>query len=101
MTLQLIASAGDTETQEDAHIIPAGAGTYSILSTLQDFVFINGNLIILGGQTLEAHGTATCVSSSNLLFINGIAVVRDDDVVNHHHSNYGVDVGNQSFVFSD
>ena len=101
MTLKLIATSGDTETQEDAHVPPAGGGTYNILSTLQNFVFINGNLIILGGQTFDAHGTATCVSSSTLLYINGIAVVRDGDTVDHHHSNTGVDVSKQGFVYSE
>ena len=101
MTGILVASDGDTETQGDAHIPPVGGGTYSISPvTLQNFVYISGNLIIPNGQEFAAHGTATCVSSTSLLFVNGIAVVRDGDSIDHHHSNSGVIVGNQSFVYS-
>lgn len=101
MTLKLIATAGATEIQEDAHIIPTGGGTYTIPSTLQDFVFINGALVILDGQKFDAHGEATCRASSALLYINGRAVVRHNDYIDHHHSNTGVIVGNQSFCYSE
>ena len=101
MSLKLVATSGDTETQSSAHIPPAGSGTYTIPSTLQTFIFINGNPIILSGQTFDAHGTATCVASSSLMFVNEIAVVRDGDTIDHHHSNTGVDVSNQSFVYSE
>ena len=102
MALKLIATDGDTVTQSDAHIPPAGGGTYYISPvTLQSFVFVNGNLVVVDGQTYSAHGTNTCNASSDLLYINGKAVVRDGDSVSSHHSNSGVDVGNQSFMFSE
>jgi len=101
MTLKLIATSGDTEIQQDAHIPPTGGGEYSITSTLNDFVFVNGNLVILDGQTFAAHGTATCRASSALLYVNGRAVVRNGDKIDHHHDNGGVIVGNQSFCYSD
>lgn len=102
MTLKLIATDGDTENQDSAHIPPVGSGTYYISPvTLQDFVFIKNKKIIPSGQEFEAHGTATCVASSDLLFINGLAVVRNSDSVSHHHSNSGVYVSNQDFVYSE
>jgi uncharacterized Zn-binding protein involved in type VI secretion len=101
MTLKLLATSGDTEIQKDAHIPPAGGGEYTIPSTLQNFVFVNGRLIILGGQEFSAHGTARVVASSKLLFVNGLAVARHGDNIDHHHDNGGVIVGNQSFAYSD
>lgn len=101
MSLKLIATSGDTENQDDAHVPPTGGGTYTIPSTLQDFVFVNGKLVILNGQTFDAHGTATCYASSTLLYVNGRAVVRHGDTIDHHHDNSGVIVGNQSFAFSE
>ena len=80
MTLKLVATEGDTVTQEDAHTIPTGSGTYSISPvTLQDFVFVNEKLVVVDGQTYEAHGTATCVASSDSLFINSFAVVSNSE----------------------
>lgn len=102
MTSLLIATDGDTETQDCAHIPCVGDGTYSISPvTLQGFVYINGKLVIPNEQTFSAHGTAECVASTTLLYINGMAVVRDNDTIDHHHSNTGVDVGNQSFIYSE
>ena len=102
MTSLLIATDGDTETQDCAHIPCVGDGTYDISPvTLQGFVYINGKLVIPDGQTFSAHGTAECVASTALLYINAMAVVRDNDTVSHHHDNTGVDVGNQNFVRSD
>lgn len=101
MASLLIATDGDTETQDCAHIPCVGGGTYSISPvTLQGFVYINGKLVIPDEQTFSAHGTAECVASTVLLYINGMAVVRDNDTVAHHHDNTGVDVSNQSFVYS-
>lgn len=102
MTSELVAIDGATCTQEDAHIIPAGAGTYTITPiTLQNFVYVSDKLVIPNSTTYSAHGTATTVPSTTLLYINGMQVVRDDDKVSHHHSNNGVHVGNQSFVYSE
>lgn len=102
MTSLLIATSGDTETQECAHVPCVGSGTYSISPvTLQGFVYIGGKLVITDEQTFSAHGTAECVASTALLYVNGMAVVRDDDTIDHHHSNTGVDVSNQSFVYSE
>jgi len=101
MTSQLIATDGDTEYQDCAHIPCVGDGTYNIPSTLQGFVYINNKKIIVNSQEFSAHGTATTVPSTALLYINGMAVVRDGDTVDHHHDNTGVDVGNQSFVCSE
>lgn len=101
MTSEFVASDGDTETQSCAHIPCVGGGTYSISPvTLQGFVYIDGKLVIPDEQSFSAHGTAECVASTTLSYINGMAVVRDGDTVGHHHSNNGVDVGNQSFVYS-
>lgn len=100
MVSKLVATSGDTETQQDAHVPPTGGGTYSIPSTLQDFVYINNIAVIVNSQEFAAHGTATTVPSTTLTYINGMALVRDGDTVDHHHSNSGVDVGNQNFVFS-
>ena len=100
--MALIAVDGDTVTQDDAHIPLAGAGTYPISPvTLQDFVFIEGDLIVPDQQTYEAHGTNTCNASTTLLFIESVAVVRDGDTVSSHHSNTGVDSIQQDFCFSD
>lgn len=97
----LIAVDGDTVTQEDAHTPPAGAGTYPISPvTLQDFVSIDSKLVVPDQQTYEAHGTATCNASTSLLFIDGVAVVRDNDTVTHHHPNDGVNCIQQDFCFS-
>lgn len=101
MTSLLIATSGDTETQECAHVPCVGDGTYNIPSTLQGFVYINNKKIIVNSQEFSAHGTATTVPSTALLYINGMAVVRDNDTIDHHHDNNGVDVGNQSFVYSE
>ena len=102
MTSLLIATDGDTETQDCAHIPCVGDGTYDISPvTLQGFVYINGKLIIPDEQTFSAHGTAECVASTALLYINCMAAVRDNDTIDHHHSNTGVDVGNQSFIYSE
>ena len=57
--------------------------------------------MLVNGDQFEAHGTATLVASSNLFFINGIAVVRDGDSISHHHSNNGVEVIQQDFVKSN
>jgi hypothetical protein len=102
MTSLLVATDGDTETQDCAHVPCVGDGTYNISPvTLQGFVYIGGKLVIPDGQTFEAHGTAECVASTSLLYINGIAVVRDNDTIDHHHNNTGVDVVNQLFVYSE
>lgn len=105
MTLKLIATAGDTHTQDCRVHFPlapcTGGGTYNIPSNLQDFVYINGNLVILDGQSYSACCSATCVASSTTLFINGLAVVRDGDIVDSSHNNSGVDVSNQSFCYSE
>lgn len=101
MTSKLVAIDGATCTQDDAHIPPQGGGLYTITPiTIQSFVYANNCLLIQNGQTYAAHGTAECVASTTLLYINGMEVVRDGDTVDHHHSNSGVDVGNQSFVYS-
>ena len=100
--MALIAVDGDTVTQDDAHVPLAGAGTYPISPvTLQDFVYIKGDLIVPDQQTYEAHGTAICNASTTLLFIDSVAVVRDGDTVTHHHSNTGVDSIQQDFCFSE
>lgn len=97
--MTLIATDGDTVTQEDAHDPPDGAGTYPMSpTTLQDFISIAGKLAIVDGQTYSAHGTATVNGSSTLVFIEGVAVALDGDSVSHHHSNSGVAVINQDFV---
>ena len=99
--MALIAVYGDTVTQDDAHEPPAGAGTYTISPvTLQDFVSIEGDLIVPDQQTYSAHGTNTCNASTILLFIESVAVVRDGDAVSSHHSNTGVDSIKQDFCFS-
>ena len=101
--MKLIATVGDQETQGDAHIPPVGGGTYNIIPSnpKNSFVYISGNLVLVNGDQFEAHGTATLVASSNLFFINGIAVVRDGDSISHHHSNNGVEVIQQDFVKSN
>lgn len=105
MTLKLIATEGDTHTQECYVHCPlcpcTNAGTYTIPSNLQDFVYISNNLVVLDQQSYSACCTATCNASTALLFIGGVAAVRDGDSVSSNHSNTGVDVGNQSFVYSE
>ena len=105
MPLKLVASAGDTHTQDCRVHVPlapcTGGGTYNIPSNLQNFVYINGNLVILDGQSYSACCPAACVASSTVLFVNGLAVVRDGDIVDSKHSNTGVDVSNQSFLYSE
>jgi len=101
--MSLIAVDGDTVTQEGAHPDGDGnvfgAGTYPITPiTLQNFVYINNKLLVVNGQTYEAHGTATCIASSSLVYIAGKAVVRDKDYVEHHHANTGVNCIQQNFV---
>lgn len=99
--MSLVAVDGATCTQECAHIPCVGSGTYTISPiTLQTFVYIDNKLVIPNSTEYSAHGTATTVPSTSLLYINSMAVVRDNDTVSHHHSNSGVDVGNQIFVFS-
>ena len=101
--MKLIATVGDQETQSNAHIPPVGGGTYPISPSnpKNTFVYIKGNLVLVNGDTFEAHGTATLVASSNLFFINGNAVVRDGDSITHHHSNSGVEVIQQDFARSE
>ena len=102
MSSQLVAIDGATCTQSNAHIPPVGSGTYDISPiTLQTFVYVNNLLVIPNSTEYSAHGTATTVPSTSLLYISGMAVVRDGDTVDHHHSNSGTDVGNQSFVYSE
>ena len=98
--MALIATDGDTESQECAHVPCVGGGTYSIPSTLQSVAYISGKAVIVNSQEFPAHGTATTVPSSSLLYVNGMAVVRHGDTVDHHHDNGGVEVSNQSFVHS-
>lgn len=104
MTSKLISSAGDTHTQDCYVHCPlcpcTGGGTFTNESDLQDFVYISGNLVVLDQQSYSACCTATCNASTSLLSINGVAVVRDDDSISSNHSNDGVDVGMQSFVYS-
>jgi hypothetical protein len=102
MTPILIATEGDTVDQDCAHVPCVGSGTYSIDPvTLQGFFYVSGSLVVPNGQTYEAHGTSTCVSSTTLLYVNGEAVCRDGDSLNHHHDTYGIDVINQSIVYSE
>lgn len=100
MSSSLVAISGATCTQDDAHVPPQGGGTYTITSTLQDFVFVNDIAVIVNSQTYSAHGTATCQPSTSLFYINDMAVVRDGNTVSHHHNNTGVDVGNQLILYS-
>lgn len=103
MTLSAIAVAGDSVAVEDAHGPPAGGGVYILASTLQSLVYINGNLIIVDGQTFSFHiETGTCNASSTLLYINGKAVVRHGDTATTpSHSNSGVSATTQSVVYSE
>lgn len=103
MTLNAIAVAGDTVTVADAHEPPSGEGTYALASTLQDFVYINGELIIVDGQEFSFHiETGTCNASSTLLYINNKAVVRHGDTATTpSHSNSGVSATTQSVVYSE
>ena len=102
MATILVASEGDTETQECNGVPCVGGGTYSIMPvTDQEFVYIKNKLIIPCGQMFFAHGVAFCECSTTLLYINGVAAVRDGDSISHSHVNTGVDVSNQSFVYSE
>jgi len=100
MTLKLIATVGDEETQEDAHFPPVGGDTYSINpdDPKNKFVYVNNKLVLVDGDQFDAHGTATLVASTNLLFIGGNAVIRDEDEISHHHSNSGVQAIQNDFV---
>lgn len=100
--MKLIAVVGDQVTQECAHIPCVGAGTFTISPSLllNDFFFISNKLVLLDGDQFEAHCTATLVASSNVFFINGIAVVRADDSISSSHSNNGVECIQQNFVRS-
>lgn len=103
MTLSAIAVAGDSVAVEDAHGPPAGGGVYVLASTLQNLVYINGNLIIVDGETFAFHiETGTCNASSTLLYIDGKAVVRHQDTATTpSHSNSGVSATTQSVVYSE
>lgn len=103
MTLSAIAVSGDTVTVDDAHVPSAGGGVYVVTSTLQDFVYVNDNLIVLNGQTFSFHiETGTCNASSTLLYINGAAVVRHQDTATTpSHSNSGVSATTQNVVYSE
>lgn len=99
--MSLVATEGDTVFQDDAHVPPQGGGTYPVSPvTLQGMFYISGHLVIPHGQTYSAHGVATCISSTSLLYVNGVAVCRDNDNVSHHHSTYGINVIQQSFVYT-
>ena len=102
MVTKLIADIDSTHTQGDAHEPPAGAGTYDWPdSQNNNFVTIESNEILVEGDTTSAHGTATATASS-FVTIEGNKMVRQDDAPSHHHPiTSGIDVVNNSFVYSD
>lgn len=103
----LIAVEGDYDTQDDCHDPPAGGGSYPITPVdLQNFVYINGKLVVCKGEDFEAHETAYAGDSSicsQLVFINSIPVCRAGDISRSSscHTFSGITVQGQNFVYDN
>ena len=101
---ELIATIGDEVTQQcrvHCALCPCtGGGTYSITPSnpKNDFAKISGRLILVNGDEFVACCNASLTSSTTIFKINGVSVIRNNDVVNSPHNNNGVEVINQNFA---
>jgi len=105
--MKLIAVEGDIDTCSDCPDPHLGGGSYVITPVdLQDFVFINGKLVVCKGEDFYAHCDTAYAGEnsecSTLVFINGKPVCREGDVSKHSNSCHvfsGIEVLGQDFVF--
>lgn len=102
MVIKLIAPTGSTHTQGAVGDPPVGGGTYDWPdSQNNNFVFIESNEILVEDDTTSAYVTATATASA-FITIEGNKIVRqDDEPTTSHPITSGIDVVNNTFVYSD
>lgn len=95
--VKFFAPVNSTHTQGNVNLV--GAGTYNWpASQNNNFVKIEGNDILVEGDTTSAFVTATATASS-FVTINGNKIVRQDDPPSTPHPiTSGIDVVGNSFV---
>lgn len=100
MTAKPVAIEGD----KDCCTIPTCGACFNIEPViLQDFVYINGTLVIVHDTEFDApcisSETANTRASQDHVKIDGISVNRDEDVSSGCHSFEGITVSGQGGVY--